>query len=199
LSAPVLDFYNKPAYSDNDYSASYLSKITYPCRADIPVPYTIKWNHNENAMRTTVAVDTKAIGTANKFTMLTYDATGFNNYPLYNLLPNTTYYYKVTHILADGSIVEAKSGSFKTSSESIRLIYIDGTQNVRDFGGWIGLDNKKVKYGKIFRGASLVDTSYPELVATGNGKRALGELKIQAELNLGTPTDKTTITPNCAF
>ena len=63
LAKPVLDFYNTSAYSDNDYTYSYLSKVTYPCRADIPVPFTVKWNHNEDAMRTTVAVDTKPIGT----------------------------------------------------------------------------------------------------------------------------------------
>ena len=199
LPKPVLDFYNASAYSDSDYTTSHLEKITYPCRADIPVPFTVKWEYNENAMRTTVAVDRKTIGTANAYTLLTYDATGLNKYPLYNLLPNTRYYYKVTHIMADGSLVEAKSGSFTTSTETIRFMYIDGTQNVRDLGGWIGLNGKKVKYGKIFRGASFSDTSYPELVLTGKGKRSLGELKVQAELNLGAADTETSISATCAY
>ena len=199
LPKPVLDFYNASAYSDSDYTKSHLSKITYPCRADIPVPFTVKWEYNENAMRTTVAVDTKTIGTVNAYTLLTYDVTGLNKYPLYNLLPNTRYYYKVTHIMADGSIVEAKSGTFITSTESIRLMYIDGTQNVRDLGGWSGLNGKKVKYGKIFRGAAFSDTSYPELVLTGKGKRALGELKVQAELNLGAADTETSISATCSY
>ena len=199
LPKPVLDFYNSAAYSDSNYSYSHLEKITYPCRADIPVPYTVKWSYNESAMRTTVAVDTKAIGTVNAYTMRTYDATGLNKFPIYNLLPNKTYYYKVTHVMQDGSLVEAKSGSFTTSSETWRLIYIDGTQNVRDLGGWAGLNGKKVKYGKIFRGAALNDSSLSELMLTGKGRRSLGELAIQAELNLGAIDTETSIAANCVY
>ena len=199
LPQPVLDFYNNGDYPDNDYTITHLSKITYPCRADVPVPYNVKWAHNENAMRTTVAVDTKAIGAVNAYTMRTYDATGLDNYPIYNLLPNTTYYYKVTHILSDGSITEAKSGSFTTSSETIRLLNIDGTQNVRDLGGWTGLNGKKVKYGKLIRGASFSDSSFPGLMLTGKGRLALAELKVQAELNLGAIDNETSISSNCAY
>lgn len=199
LPKPVLDFYNASAYSDSDYTTSHLSNITYPCRADIPVPFIVKWNHNENAMRTTVAVDTKAIGTNNAYTLKTYDATGMDSYPLFNLLPNKTYYYKVTHVLSDGSLIEVKSGSFTTSTESVRLLYIDGTQNVRDLGGWTGLNGKKVKYGKIIRGASFSDSSYHGLMLTGKGRLALGELKIQAELNLGAIDSETSIAQNCSY
>lgn len=199
LPKPVLDFYNASAYSDSDYSYSHLEKITYPCRADIPVPFTVKWEYNEEAMRTTVAVDTRAIGTVNAYTMGTYDATGLNKFPIYNLLPNKTYYYKVTHVMQDGSLTEAKSGSFTTSSEAWRLLYIDGTQNVRDLGGWTGLNGKKVKYGKIIRGAALNDSSLPELLLTGKGRRSLGELAIQAELNLGAIDTETSIAANCVY
>lgn len=199
LPSPVLNFYNSSAYPSNDYTTSHLSKITYPCRADTPVPFTVKWEHNENAMRTTVAVDTKAIGTLNVNTMRTYDATGLDNFPIYNLLPNKTYYYKVTHILSNGNLMEAKSGSFTTSSETIRLLYVDGTQNVRDLGGWTGLNGKKVKHGKLFRGASFSDSSYPGLMLTGKGRLALAELKVQAELNLGATDTETSISSNCAY
>lgn len=199
LSAPVLDFYNSDAYPDDDYTVSHLSKITYPCRADVPVPFLAKWSHNENAMRTTLVVDTKAIGTVNPYRMRIYDVTGFDSYPVYNLLPNTTYYYKVTHVLSDGSLVEAKSGSFATSNETFRLLYIEGTQNVRDLGGWTGFEGKKVKYGKIIRGAALSDSTGSNLIVTGKGRLALGELKIQAELNLGAIDNETSIAANCAY
>lgn len=199
LPKPVLDFYNASAYSDSDYSYSHLEKITYPCRADIPVPFTVKWEYNEEAMRTTVAIDTRAIGTVNAYTIRTYDATGLNKFPIYNLLPNKTYYYKVTHVMQDGSLIEAKSGSFTTSSEAWRLLYIDGTQNVRDLGGWTGLNGKKIKYGKIIRGAALNDSSLPELLLTGKGRRSLGELAIQAELNLGATDTETSIAANCIY
>lgn len=199
LPSPVLDFYNSEAYPDDDYTVTHLPNTNYPCRADIPVPFTVKWEHNQNAMRTTVAVSRTAIETPKRLTMMFYDATGFDNYPIYNLLPSTTYYYQVTHVLSDGSLVVAKSGSFTTSGETWRLLYIDGTQNVRDLGGWTGLNGKKVKYGKIIRGASLSDTSDRDFVVTGKGRLALGELKVQAELNLGDTSTETSISSTCAY
>lgn len=199
LSLPVLEFYSSIDYPDNDYTVTHLSKRTYPCRADIPVPYTVKWNHNENAMRTTLVIDTRAIGILNNYSMRIYDVTGFDNYPIYNLLPNTRYYYKVTHVLSDGSLIEAKSGDFLTSDESIRLLYIDGTQNVRDLGGWTALDGKKVKYGKLIRGAALSDSSFNGLMLTGKGRLSLAELRVQAELNLGSTDTKTEIAQTCAY
>lgn len=199
LPSMVKAFYDSADYPDNDYTTTHLIKITYPCRADIPVPYTVKWPYNENAMRTTVAFDTKPIGTANYYTLRTYDVTGLNKFPLYNLIPGTTYYYKVTHVMADGSLVEAKSGNFTTASVPWRLLYIDGTQNVRDLGGWMGLNGKKIKYGRIIRGAALSDSSSPDLIVTGKGRLALADLKIQAELNLGAIDTETSIAANCAY
>lgn len=199
LPSMVKAFYDSADYPDNDYTTTHLTKITYPCRADIPVPYTVKWPYNENAMRTTIAFDTKTIGTANYYTLRTYDVTGLNKFPLYNLIPGTTYYYKVTHVMADGSLVEAKSGNFTTASVPWRLLYIDGTQNVRDLGGWTGLNGKKIKYGRIIRGAALSDSSSPDLIVTGKGRLALADLKIQAELNLGAIDTETSIAANCAY
>lgn len=199
LPSMVKAFYDSADYPDNDYTTTHLTKITYPCRADIPVPYTVKWPYNENAMRTTIAFDTKTIGTANYYTLRTYDVTGLNKFPLYNLIPGTTYYYKVTHVMADGSLVEAKSGNFTTASVPWRLLYIDGTQNVRDLGGWTGLNGKKIKYGRIIRGAALSDSSSPDLIVTGKGRLALADLKIQAELNLGAIDTEPSIAANCAY
>lgn len=199
LTQPVLDFYNSADYSDDDYKVSNIVDKTYPYRADIPIPYTLKWEYNENAMRTMVAFDTQAIGNVNRFNMRIYDATGLNKYPLYNLLPDTTYYYKVIHVLSDGSIVEAKNGSFVTSNETVRFLYVEGTQNVRDIGGWTNLNGKKVKYGKIIRGASLNDSSDRELIVTGRGRLSLAELKVQAELNLGAVDIETSIASNCIY
>ena len=199
LPSMVKAFYDSADYPDNDYTTTHLTKITYPCRADIPVPYTVKWPYNENAMRTTVAFDTKPIGTANYYTLRTYDVTGLNKFPLYNLIPGTTYYYKVTHVMADGSLVEAKSGNFSTASVPWRMLYIDGTQNVRDLGGWMGLNGKKIKYGRIIRGAALSDSSSLDLIVTGKGRLALADLKIQAELNLGAIDAETSIAANCAY
>lgn len=199
LTSAVKEFYNSSDYDNSDYSTSKLSKITYPYRADIPVPYVVKWEYNENAMRTILAVATQPITSFNPYKLTQYEVTGYNKYPIYNLLPVTTYYYRVSHILATGEVVTAKSGNFTTDTTGLRLLYIDGTQNVRDLGGWTGLNGKKIKYGKIIRGAALSDSSSNGLIVTGQGRLALGELKIQAELNLGAIDNATSIAANCAY
>ncbi len=37
----------------------------------------------------------------------------------------------------------------------LRMIRLEGTDNVRDLGGWKGLDGKRIRYGLIYRGAEL--------------------------------------------
>ena len=199
LTSAVKEFYNSPDYDNSDYSTSKLSKITYPYRADIPVPYVVKWEYNEDAMRTILAVATQPITNLNPYKLTQYEVTGYNKYPIYNLLPATTYYYRVSHILATGEVVTAKSGNFTTDTTGLRLLYIAGTQNCRDLGGWSGLNGKKIKYGKIIRGAALSDSSGANMIVTGQGRLALGELKIQAELNLGAFDNATSIAANCVY
>ena len=199
LTSAVEEYYNKPDYNSDDYTYSYLTKITYPYRADIPVPYVVKWNYNENAMRTILAVCDSPITNLNPYKLTQYEVTGYNKYPIYNLLPSTTYYYRVSHILSDGNVVVAKSGSFTTDSTKLRLLYISGTQNVRDLGGWTGLNGKTVKYGKLIRGAALSDSSDTNMIVDGEGRFSLAGLKVNGELNLGADGNETYIAANCIY
>ena len=199
LTSAVKEYYNKPDYNSNDYTYSYLSKITYPYRADIPVPYVVKWNYDENAMRTILAVCDTPITNLNPYKLTQYEVTGYNKYPIYNLLPSTTYYYRVSHILSNGDVVIAKSGSFTTDSTKLRLLYISGTQNVRDLGGWTGLNGKTVKYGKLIRGAALSDSSDTNMIVNGDGRFSLAGLKVNGELNLGADGNETYIAANCIY
>ena len=199
LTSAVKEYYNKPDYNSDDYTYSYLTKITYPYRADIPVPYVVKWNYNENAMRTILAVCDSPITNLNPYKLTQYEVTGYNKYPIYNLLPATTYYYRVSHILSNGDVVVAKSGSFTTDSTKLRLLYISGTQNVRDLGGWTGLNGKTVKYGKLIRGAALSDSSDTNMIVDGDGRFSLAGLKVNGELNLGADGNETYIAANCIY
>lgn len=178
LPPVVLEYYNKPAYSDSDYSTTHIVNYghdaTRPYRGDIPQPVMIKWPHNENAVRTTVTVDGQ-----------TLDATGRDRLPVYNLIPATQYAYKVTHILADGTIVTAKSGSFTTAAQTVRLLYVDGCQNFRDLGGWSAENGKKVKYGQLIRGAAVDESTYPHLLITDKGRHELiDHIGVKAECDL---------------
>ena len=199
LTSAVKEYYNKPDYNSDDYTYSYLSKITYPYRADIPVPYVVKWNYDENAMRTILTVCDTPITNLNPYKLTQYEVTGYNKYPIYNLLPSTTYYYRVSHILSNGDVVVAKSGSFTTDSTKLRLLYISGTQNVRDLGGWTGLNGKTVKYGKLIRGAALSDSSDTNMIVNDDGRFSLAGLKVNGELNLGADGNETYIAANCIY
>lgn len=199
LTSAVKEFYISSDYDNSDYSTSKLGKITYPYRADIPVPYVVKWEYNENAMRTILAVAMQPITSSNPYKLTQYEVTGYNKYPIYNLLPSTTYYYRVSHILATGEVITAKSGNFTTDTTGLRLLYIAGTQNCRDLGGWSALNGQKIKYGKLIRGAALSDSIDTNLIVTGEGRFSLAGLKVQAELNLGAIDNTTSIAANCAY
>lgn len=198
LTPAVIAYYNKPAYPDGDYSATNIVHATLPYRTDIPQPVTLKWQHNEDAVQTTISVNTSA--TVLSSGVKQYDATGYDNYPIYNLLPNKTYYYTVTHLLADGSLVTAKTGSFTTGSIPWRLLKVDGIQNVRDLGGWTGLNGKKVKYGKLFRGSALDDSEFPYLLLSGHGRTEMvSDIGIRADLDLRYNYTESAISKDMAF
>ena len=183
LSPAVGEYYAKAAYPDSDYSTTNIVSAALPYRADIPLPVTLKWAHREDAMRTVITVNTSS--TVLSSGMMQYDATGHDNFPIYNLMPGKTYYYQVTHLLADGTVVTAKSGSFTTGSIPWRLLKVDGIQNVRDLGGWTGLNGQKVRYGRLFRGSAMDDGTFRDLLITGEGRREMvSALGIRADLDL---------------
>lgn len=49
----------------------------------------------------------------------------------------------------------SQTGNFTTKNGIARFIDIDGLSNVRDCGGWTGLDGKKIKQGLLYRGEEL--------------------------------------------
>jgi len=72
------------------------------------------------------------------------------NVALYNLKIAQKYYWKNCR----GDVFE-----FTTEDKAPRLLKIDGVPNVRDLGGRIGLNGKRVKQGLIYRTAGLNDNA----------------------------------------
>lgn len=103
---------------------------------------------------------------------------------IYNLLPSTTYYWKVC---GDKAGDTSDASSFTTETLPVRLIYAEGTSNIRDLGGW-SADESSVNYGKIYRGNQLNGYgSWGDNRLTEDGLKTFrDDLKIKTEIDLRT-------------
>lgn len=93
--------------------------------------------------------------------------------PMANLEIATTYYWKIVcrgrcgfgcspkhGCDACGRLSESPVASFRTEDFAPRWIELEGrVENVRDFGGRIGLDGRRVRQGMIYRGQAFNDNS----------------------------------------
>ena len=137
-------------------------------------PLHVKWISKENVSEYKVSVATQAdFSDAFVYTVTVPQVT------LMNLLPATTYYWKV----AAGD-VETETRSFVTA-DTVRTLTIGGVDNTRDIGGYTGLDGKTLKYGMVYRSATL-DTIDDEGLY-----QMLTVLGIKTDLDVRTPGEGT--------
>lgn len=129
-------------------SSSFLStpnvrslKSTLDPNADKPAGYTVSWETSATAASITVTEDGS--------TWYKEDGITGGTYTITNLTPGRTYSYRVDE---NGSLVA--EGEFKAIGQ-VRMVSITDAWNCRDLGGWTGLDGATIKYGKLFRTASL--------------------------------------------
>lgn len=106
-------------------------------------------------------------------------------YTIRNLLPNCTYYYKVEELMKDGGVNETTSGVFRTVGQ-VRMIQVRNSSNIRDLGGWNTQYGVAVKYGKLFRSASL------ETMTSDGRHDFVDNLGVLAELDLRHETKRNT-------
>ena len=143
------------------------------------LPVKLAWNGNGSVKYTIYVADNENFDNATS-----YVVSGFTReLDIYNLLPSTTYYWKVTGDRSDMS----DTSVFKTEDLSVRLIYAEGTSNIRDLGGW-NADDSFVNYGKIYRGNQLNGYgNWGNNKLTENGLKTFkDDLKIKTEIDLRT-------------
>lgn len=135
----VRAFLEQVDYSDDpDYTRSEVSNFP---GSDKPNPVTISWEGKASVIRISTSPDLSG-----------YKEIKVENSPasVYNLIPDVRYFYSV--LAADGKVLKE---SCVIPLGPMRMI--NGLlKNTRDLGGWKAGD-KKIKYGKIYRGANLDD------------------------------------------
>ena len=162
--AGFLDAVEKNPYKAEDYSytyvTSYYSGTGSGNRLDLPKPVTVKWTNpsSDNGLKAVYVYKDPAM---EDLELVVWAASSMStSAQIYNLIPGKTWYYRVS---GDGKDVSA--GVFKTTGRR-RMIKVgestygkNHANNCRDFGGQVTADGRRIKYGKIFRGSNMDDTT----------------------------------------
>ena len=96
-----------------------------------------------------------------------------------NLYTGTVYFWRVTALRAEGDVVISDVSSFTTATDAVRWIAVEGVRNVRDIGGWTGLNQ-----GMVYRGSEMNPVASHGLAITDAGRAVM-----QKELGIKTDLD----------
>lgn len=190
----VRDFVEDVDYTNQEYTITQVGTYSAPSvyyRKDCGFPMVVKWKLNRDIKNQILYISTnKLIPIADTVTVKSYDIPcGINNFAVYNLIPNATYYYKVCGTDFDNNLIVIKEGCFTTIGQ-VHMLKIDGLKNVRDLGGWL-TPNGKIKYGLLFRGCELDDTG-GGVELTHEGKKELFDrIRIKTDIDLRTDVGNT--------
>ena len=141
----VSSFLSEVTYTEDVSSqvANYIGTSTE--RLDHPNCVSITVPENNATITVTVSLNDD-YSNPETFTF----AAGTTLCKIYNLVPQTIYYYKVE---AGDEIL--KQGQFTTEGH-LRMIMTETGFNIRDLGGWATIDeDNRTVYGKLFRGGEL--------------------------------------------
>lgn len=199
----VLTTFGQPEYSiENNAVTSFLADRTYEKNTNYsttvvtnynsssyysgarhrPVPVTITWTRNASVQGQSVIISANEDYSSPITFSVAANATSLS---IYNLLPNVIYYYKVVGTTTNGTSVVEAENAFRTAGQ-VRMIYVDGVNNVRDLGGWPTSFGTPVKYERVYRGANL------DAITPSGRDDFYGQVGVRAELDLRR-ADETTI------
>ena len=164
--------------SDNDFSNNLIQYANATQRCDGPLPVPLSWDISHKSKSYTIYVSEKE-DMSNPWTFTCSDT----SFDLYNSKINTTYYWKITANYKSVSF-DSDISSFKVTDTSMRNIYVDGVDNIRDLGGYITSNNKTIKQGMIYRTARFNDSD-GNINITEKGLKTIKEqLKIKSDIDV---------------
>ena len=183
---PLVEQYllNTDYSSDTMYSISYIDlyrSVRTNYDKSRPFPVYINWNVDTSAKVQIVEVCNNALFD----NVWSYNIDkGVSTLEVYNLIPGKRYYYRVKSLIGD-KYKFTDSGEFSVRG-NCRMLYVDGERvgNFRDLGGWKGLNEKHIKYGRLIRGSEVYRENRIQISSAGINT-LLNELKIDVELDFG--------------
>ncbi len=135
-----------------------------------PVPISFRWEAKD-ALSSTLEISKTA-----DFSDIFMSVVARNRFDCYNFEIGTTYYWRVRNPREESEVF-----SFSTEDAAPRFMFIDGTTNVRDIGGYVTEDGRRIKQGLVFRGAELD----MHQILTENGRKTMHDvLGIKTDLDL---------------
>lgn len=151
------------------------------CSDDWVKEVTLSWKQNGSSFYTVYLSENQTFEDATVEKVFGYTPM----LDLYNLLPGTTYYWKVKGTYSGD---ESAVGTFTTEESKVRTIYVDGVSNARDLGGY-ETTTGKVNYGLLYRGGKLNGTTSGEAITEEGKSEMLDSLKIKTEIDLRSTGD----------
>ncbi len=176
------DFIKNVVYPDDDYSFTKITqyyKQTTDYKKDLPFPVRLSVPNTSEGK--SLILETYCYG--EKVRTDEY-AVGERLLEIWNLIPQTSYSYKLYVLYSDNTKKEVASGRFRTEGQ-VRMMNIENVRNFRDLGGWKLPNNQRVKYDRIFRSAELATTS--QAITDAGIDEMINVQKIQVELDFSFP------------
>ncbi len=135
-----------------------------------PVPISFRWEAKD-ALSSTLEISKTA-----DFSDIFVSVVARNRYDGYNFEIGKTYYWRVRNPREESEVF-----SFSTADEVPRFMFVDGATNIRDIGGYLTEDGRRIKQGLVFRGAELD----MHQVITEEGRKTMHDvLGIKTDLDL---------------
>lgn len=152
-----------------------------------PASFIFKWECSEVLCRPSFEISlsadftddtpTERFATVSDVAFSSYDRTYFVT--VTNLMVGTTYYWRVSTF--DET---SETRSFTTFDNEFRPIGGGAFWNIRDIGGRINTDGKRIRQGLIFRGGALNDLIKPEYFGRGGMHIMRDNLAIKTDIDL---------------
>ena len=182
----VSSFLSEVKYDAGDYGVSLIEKydtVTTKYRKDWPLNALIKWNADK-----TGSAQMLLVSESPEFKSTIVDVTldsKAESYYISGLKPDTRYYYSVSTSYSDKPLMVTTKSAFKTVG-TVLMIKAEGVYNIRDLGGWTGIDGHKVRYGRLIRGSRLKNNlDQGGMVAISSDYiQVLRDMGVGAELDL---------------